>query len=114
MPYVGACDRITPDYAKLKGHNLFRGFRKAVTGLFGDVRGCTHLNELLMQMPSAAVQAFASVRRDNKDDGAKPFQLDRCHALATNSDTVQLHYPKWYRKDAPAEPEEPHTRLARG
>jgi hypothetical protein len=118
MPYIGACDRITPDYTKLKGHNLFKGFRKAVTGLFGDVRGCTHINELLMQMPSAAVQAFASVRGDkggdNRDDGHKPFQLDRCHALATNSDVVERHYPKWYRRDARTEDAEPQARAVKG
>jgi hypothetical protein len=107
MPYVGACDKITPDYAKIKGLNLFKGFRKAVTGLFGDVKGCTHINELLMQMPSAAVQAFASIKRANKESEHKPFQLDRCHALATNSDTVKLHYAKWYRKDADAAPAAP-------
>jgi hypothetical protein len=114
MPYIGACDRITPDYAKLKGHNLFKGFRKSVTHLFGDVKGCTHINELLMQMPSAAVQAFASVKRDNKVSDHKPFQLDRCHALATNSDTVQLHYAKWYRKDGQVEGAEPQARAVKG
>jgi hypothetical protein len=114
MPYVGACDRITPDYAKLKGHNLFKGFRKAVTGLFGDVKGCTHINELLMQMPSAAVQSFASVRRDNREGEHKPFQLDRCHALATTSETVQLHYAKWYRKDGEPEPAGPPVWVTRG
>jgi hypothetical protein len=27
----------------------------------------------------------------------KPFQLDRCHALASTSPVVGRYYPKWYR-----------------
>jgi hypothetical protein len=100
MPYTGACDRITPDYAKLKGSNLLRGFRHTIKQLYGDVKGCTHLNELLGQLPTAAIQTFAGTRRDNHDDGRQPFQLDHCHALATNSDTVLKFYPKWYREHA--------------
>jgi hypothetical protein len=34
MPYVGYCDRISPDYAQLVGLNLFHGFRTAVKNLF--------------------------------------------------------------------------------
>jgi hypothetical protein len=103
MPYPGACDRIVPDYAKLKGSNLMRGFRHTVKQLYGEIKGCTHLNEMLGQMPTAAVQSFAGRKRDNQDDGRQPFQLDHCHALATNSDTVLRFYPKWYRENAAAE-----------
>ena len=104
MPYVGVCHQITPDYSKLKGLNLLKGFRHAVKELYRDVKGCTHLNELLIQMPTAAVQSFAGQNRDNHDDGRKPFQLDRCHALASNSANVLRFYPKWYREDTAAEP----------
>jgi hypothetical protein len=104
MPYDGACDRITPDYAKLKGSNLMKGFRHTIKQLYGEVKGCTHLNEILAQMPSAAVQSFSGQRRDNQDDGRKPFQLDRCHALATDSATVLRFYPKWYREGAAPDP----------
>jgi hypothetical protein len=100
MPYPGACDRIAPDYAKLKGSNLLQGFRHTLKQHYGEVKGCTHMNELLAQMPTAAVQSFAGQRRDNQDDERKPFQLDRCHALATNTDTVLRFYPKWYREQA--------------
>ena len=105
MPYPGACDRISPDYAQLKGSNLLQGFRHTVKQLYGEVKGCTHINEMLVQMPTAAVQSFAGKKRDNQDDGRKPFQLDRCHALATDSDTVLRFYPKWYRDSRVAEPQ---------
>jgi hypothetical protein len=99
MPYPGVCERITLDYRKLVGLNLLRGFRKAVHDLFAHVKGCTHLNEMLLQFPSAAIQARAGEKIDNADDpgGKQPFQLDQCHALDTRGEIAQRYYPKWYR-----------------
>ena len=96
MPYPGACDRITPDYRKLIGANLLAGFRKHLHDVMGRVKGCTHITEMLANLPTAAIQMFAGLRRENQGD-EKPFQLDRCHALDTTTDTVRRYYPKWYR-----------------
>ena len=96
MPYPGACDRIGPAYQKLVGANLVNGFRKRLHDTMGGVHGCTHLTELLGYLPTAAIQTFAGMKRE--DDGTqKPFQLDRCHALETSTETVREFYPKWYR-----------------
>jgi len=96
MPYPGACDAIAPAYRKLVGANLVRGFRKRLHDTMGGVQGCTHLTELLGYLPTAAVQTFAGLRRE--DEGTqKPFQLDRCHVLETTTDTVRTFYPQWYR-----------------
>jgi hypothetical protein len=96
MPYPGACDRIEDAYAKLVGTNLARGFRRALHEAMGGVKGCTHLTELLGYLPTAAIQTFAGLTREIHGD-AKPFQLDRCHALETTTDTVRRFYPAWYR-----------------
>ena len=96
MPYPGACDRIEPAYGKLVGANLVQGFRKRLHDDMGGTHGCTHVTELLGSLPTAAVQTFAGLRRENEGD-AKPFQLDRCHALETTTDTVRQYYPNWYR-----------------
>jgi hypothetical protein len=42
------------------------------------------------------VQTFAGLTREDAGNH-KPFQLDRCHALETSSETVRRYYPKWYR-----------------
>jgi hypothetical protein len=98
VPYPGHCDTIGPAYARLVGLNLVRGFRRTVGEMFADVRGCTHLTELLASLPTAAIQTVASLRRDNEDTHEKPFQLDRCHALESSAEAVRRYYPKWYRK----------------
>ncbi len=98
VPYPGGCDTIGPAYRQLVGLNLVRGFRRTVGEMFADVRGCSHLTEMLLSLPTAAIQTFATFRRDNEDTGEKPFQLDRCHALETSTDTVRRYYPRWYRK----------------
>jgi hypothetical protein len=96
VPYPGGCDLIEAAYAKLVGANLVDGFRKALYEAMGGVHGCTHITELLSYVPTAAVQMFAGLTREDAGE-RKPFQLDRCHALETSSETVRRYYPKWYR-----------------
>jgi len=100
-PYMGACDSIPPDYSKIVGLNLLHGFLKAVKEMFGSTRGCAHVSELLMFLPTAALQTMASEVMDNDDSVHKPYQLDRCHALVSHSEVVQRYYPRWYRKQTP-------------
>ncbi|CAG0982354.1 hypothetical protein BURK1_01814 [Burkholderiales bacterium] len=96
VPYPGGCERIEPAYATLIGANLIRGFRRFVKERLGGVHGCSHMTEIVGHLPTAAVQMFASLVRE--DEGhAKPFQLDQCHALETRSETVRRYYPGWYR-----------------
>ena len=97
VPYPGGCENITPAYRRLIGLNLARGFRKSVRELFGGMKGCTHLTEMLAGLATAAIQTFAGEVPEEREDGGKPFQLDQCHALDTRSDTVKTWYPKWYR-----------------
>jgi hypothetical protein len=97
VPYPGGCETIAPKYRKLIGLNLARGFRKHVKDLFGGVKGCTHLTEMLGGLPTAAIQTFAGEMPEERADGRRPFQLDQCHALETSSETVKRWYPKWYR-----------------
>lgn len=101
VPYPGACDTIGPAYRRLVGLNLVRGFRRVVGEMFADVGGCSHVTELLYSLPTAAIQTLATLHRDTDDSRGKPFQLDRCHALETTSDTVRAYYPKWFRGERP-------------
>jgi Protein of unknown function (DUF2889) len=97
MPYPGQCNLIAPDYKKLIGSNLLKGFKKAIAEHLGGIKGCTHLSEMLGYLPTAAVQTFAGIHDETKSvDGKQPFQLDACHALAITGEIVRVYYPKWY------------------
>jgi hypothetical protein len=100
VPYPGGCDSIADVYRRIVGLNLVRGFRRTVTEMFGSVLGCSHVTELLGSLPTVAIQTFASEVLDTHGgrDGAKPFQLDQCHALETTTETVRRYYPRWYRQ----------------
>ncbi|WP_151636599.1 DUF2889 domain-containing protein [Noviherbaspirillum aerium] len=111
VPYPGYCDTIGPDYSKLVGLNLLKGFRDGVRQRMAGIQGCTHLTELAQVLPTAAVQAFAGDVIDTRDgDQAddqqqKPFQLDRCHALRTDGGAVARFYPRWaVKSEATTEP----------
>ena len=103
MPYVGQCDAHDDAYARLVGLNLMRNFRGELRVRVGGVLGCTHITELAQTLPTAVVQAFAGEVIDTRgtEEGAgKPFQIDRCHALASSGEVVRLHYPRWHRPAA--------------
>ena len=96
VPYPGGCETIAPAYRGLIGLSLMKDFRKNVRQAFGGVRGCTHLTEMLAGLPTAAIQTFAGEMPEEREGGAKPFQLDRCHALESSTLTVKRWYSKWY------------------
>jgi hypothetical protein len=109
VPYPGFCNTIGPDYKKLIGLNLMRGFRHELKARLAGVHGCTHLTELAQILPTAAVQAFAndvwsthdSANASAEQPHDKPFQLDKCHALRTDGGAVAQFYPRWVAKAAP-------------
>ncbi|HEX5476425.1 MAG TPA: DUF2889 domain-containing protein [Burkholderiales bacterium] len=100
VPYPGGCETIAPAYRSLVGLSLVKDFRKRVREALGGVRGCTHMTEMLGGLPTAAFQTFAGEIPEQGEDGARPFQLDQCHALESSSETVRTWYPKWYKGEA--------------
>ncbi len=101
VPYPGFCDTIGPEYKKLVGLNLAKGFRNGVKQRLSGINGCTHLTELAQVLPTAAIQAFSGEVLDTRDGASadqqdqKPFQLDRCHALRSDGAAVAQYYPRW-------------------
>ena len=94
-PYDAVCGAITPDYAKLVGVQIARGYRDTLRRLFGRTKGCTHINELAGVMGSAALQAMWDDLPS--DESVKPFSLDGCHALDSSGPQVLRFFPRWYR-----------------
>ena len=99
MPYVGHCDTIAPKYKDLIGLGIRPGFTTKVRALFGGTAGCTHITDLIGSVATTAFQTLAGQVIQPTD--RKPYQLDRCHALATDAPAVARYYPKWYRGSKP-------------
>ena len=104
VPYPGYCDVIGPAYKKLVGMSLVKHFRLHLKDRLSGVLGCTHLTELALVLPTAAIQAYANDVIKTRDGDAaddsteRPFQLDRCHALRVDGPAVARYYPRWALK----------------
>jgi Protein of unknown function (DUF2889) len=93
MPYVGICHTVAPKYRELVGLSMRPGFTERVRELFGGVRGCTHLTDMIAVAATTAFQNLAG--QVHQDATKKPYQLDRCHALRTDGLAVAKFYPQW-------------------
>lgn len=74
----GACPTIVPEYEKLVGLSISRGFTHRLRELFGGPRGCTHILALLQAMAPVINQTrfsmmAASARASNRSDRSSPF-----------------------------------------
>jgi hypothetical protein len=104
VPYPGFCDTIAPAYKRLIGLSLTSHFRLHLKDRLAGVLGCTHLTELSLVLPTAAIQAYANdvinTRDGDGNDGSaeRPFQIGRCHALRADGPAVARYYPRWVAK----------------
>jgi hypothetical protein len=92
-PYEG-CAQVNPNFQRVVGLSLGRGFRKALRERLGGVDGCTHVLALFDAVAAAAVQAFASnAHAPQRPSEAEPVRIWKLDALL---DTC------WsYRSDGP-------------
>lgn len=80
-PYT-TCSGVNPNFQRLVGLSVGRGFRKAVRERLGGTEGCTHILALLDVLSAAAVQAFASdARLPRAPGGPQPVQVWKLDAL---------------------------------
>ena len=95
-PYSG-CAEVNPNFQRLVGLSLGRGFRKALRERLGGTEGCTHMLALLEAMAAAAVQAFASTahapRRAGQPEPVRIWRLDAlldsCHSYRSDGPVMQ-------------------------
>jgi len=98
-PY-SICSAINSAFRQLEGLTIAPGWRRAVLGKFGRVKGCTHLTELLLG--PIATTAFQTVRGSRKgasgpDKEATATRIvGTCHALASDGPIVQREWPDLY------------------
>lgn len=91
------CPDAAPNFARLAGLKVGRGFTRAANERIGGVHGCTHLRELLGQMGTVAFQTVYSVKARNAQPATeRPPMLGTCLAYAPDSPVVQRQYPEHY------------------
>jgi hypothetical protein len=93
------CATVPPDFTRLKGERMSRGFNRRVQQLVGGTVGCTHLRELVGRLANTAHQTMYEVR--TKRDGPRDLAsgqaiLDTCRAYAADSPIVQERWPSLY------------------
>ncbi len=94
-PYA-TCPEVNPNFQRLVGLSMARGFKKALRERLGGVDGCTHVLALLDTMAAAAMQAFASSnyapRRPGEPAPVRVFKLealvDTCHSYRADGPVI--------------------------
>ncbi len=89
------CPAITPNFQRLVGLSVAKGFLKAASQQLGGIEGCTHLRELLQQIGTVAFQTMFSVRghKNSTKPATQPRKiptmlLNTCHTYAEHSPYV--------------------------
>ena len=107
------CPDVLPNFQRLVGQQIGRGWRRKVRELLGGVEGCTHLVELLGPLATVAFQSIRPYQRhrlkQNLEEGAsdptnkRPHQLNTCHGWSEKGEVVKRWMPEFYTgDDAPA------------
>ncbi len=104
-PYA-ICPEVTPNFARLAGLHISKGFVRRAAERVGGTHGCTHLRELLQQMATVAFQTVYPVRVKRAMNGGttspEPALLNTCYAYGSDSPVVQRRWPHHYTGPAEA------------
>ncbi len=96
----GICVEGAPAVAGLKGLKIGPGWRKAVHGVLGRTKSCTHIRDMIMgPLAQAAYQTIIPMRnRKNagKPPTHKPAVLGTCVAYDPASHIVKRMWPQYY------------------
>jgi len=99
-PY-NICPEIIPNFKRLIGLSIGRGFRKNVYSKVGGTKGCTHLVELLFPIATTAFQTIYSYKI-NKNQYKKtktsnaPSLINSCHSWSENNEIIKKYFPEYY------------------
>lgn len=102
VPY-STCPTVLPALGTLKGASIGPGWRKAVDERLGDIKGCTHIRELLAQIATAAYQTIPVWHAQKQGDvmqapnGKPPHHLGTCATWSFTGPVVARLYPQFSR-----------------
>ncbi len=97
-PYA-VCPAIAPNFKRMVGVRVGRGWRQAVRAKLGGIEGCTHLVEMLMAMATVSFQTLYPVlakKAAKAPQTHKPGLIDSCHAYRADGEVVKQAWPEHY------------------
>jgi hypothetical protein len=112
-PYA-ICPQAAPNFSRLAGLKIGRGFLREANARVGGPVGCTHLRELLQQMATVAFQTVLPLRRHRAEEnraeakgesqdarvaaswGGPTALLNTCLAYGSDSPVVKRRWPELY------------------
>ncbi|MHC8509891.1 MAG: DUF2889 domain-containing protein [Rhodospirillales bacterium] len=98
-PYA-VCPKAAEGYKALIGAKIQAGWRREVVRRTGGVKGCTHINDMIMS--TMAVTAYQTVIAANGQNptaqpGQKPPLIDSCHAYRSDGEIAPREYPEYFK-----------------
>ena len=100
-PYA-VCPAVTPNFKRMIGVRVGRGWRRAIREKLGGVEGCTHLVDMLNAMATVAFQTLYPVlakKAADKPRVGRPALLDSCHAYRSDGPVAKRLWPEFYSGD---------------
>ena len=94
-----ACPAVAPNYKRMIGARIAKGWRKAIRERVGGTAGCTHLVEMLDAMATVAYQTIIPARQKKEEagpPGARGRLVDTCHAFRSDGPVVKKLWPEHY------------------
>lgn len=95
------CPAVLPNFQRLKGLKIAKGFNAKVFQMLGGVEGCTHHVELIGRLATVAFQTIFPYRsRAAREEGRKPDAerkprlLNSCHAFAESGEIARRLWPE--------------------
>lgn len=96
------CPEVVPNFKRMIGETIGRGWRQAIKRNVGGIEGCTHLTEMLGAMATVAYQSLYPVRAKKAKEGVarepspRPPLIDTCHAFRSDGEVVRKLWPQHY------------------
>jgi hypothetical protein len=104
--YVAECADAALGYKQLTGLNIGRGFVSTIRTLFAGRGGCTHMTELLLPLPTVAMQTIWAQQEVEWQGGGRPPDphgkpaerpafADGCYAFRSEGAVMRAHWPRY-------------------
>jgi hypothetical protein len=100
-PYAECAD-AEASFSELAGMKIEPGFLREANRRVRDIKGCTHIREMLQQIATTAFQTVVGARLQREDPSAektetRPRLIDSCAGHRSDGEWVRIRWPDFYR-----------------